>query len=196
MKKLLVVVFAIFTMACENEERGKGDVLYAKGKYKEAISAYNEYLKLHPEHVKSLYNRGRSYEELGQFEKAFADFTLVADLDKKNTSAMLSLSKHNYRIKKYEESRFFAEKALKINNELAEGHFWLGRANHHMGEFNLAVSAYNNAINLNRNYGEAYLYRGAIKMQGNKKKAACSDFKSALKNGLKEAQKAIDDYCK
>ncbi|MFY0627380.1 MAG: tetratricopeptide repeat protein [Reichenbachiella sp.] len=196
MKRVLVVLLVVSLFSCENEERGRGDVLYAKEEYKEAIVAYNEYLKLHPEHIKSLYNRGRSFEELRQFDKAAKDFKAVVEIDAKNTSALLSLSKYNYRIKKYDEARYYAETAVKLHNDLPEGHFWLARAYHHLGLFNEAMTGYNNAINLDRSMGEAYLYRGAIKMAGDRKKSACADFQTAKKNGVKEAEDAIKKYCK
>lgn len=192
----MILVLAVALFACENEERSKGDELYGEGKYAEAIKAYDEYVELHPTHVKSIYNRGRSYEELGKFQKAFEDFEMVLDIDKKNTSAMLSLAKYYYRDQKYEKAKYYAELAVKENVNLAQAQFWLGRSRHQLGMFAEALTAYNNAINLDRELGEAYLYRGAIKMQGGKNKSACADFKSAKDLGVKEAQAAEQKYCK
>lgn len=192
----MIAVLTLALFACETEERTKGDSLYSDGKYAEAIKAYDEYLKLHPSHVKSLYNRGRSYEELGKFQKAFNDFEQVLEIDKKNTSAMLSLSKFYYRDHKFEKAKYYGELAVKANVNLPQAHFWLGRAQHQLGAFSEALTAYNNAINLDRELGEAYLYRGAIKMQGNRQKGACADFKSAKDLGVKEAEAAQKKYCK
>ncbi|PIB35172.1 hypothetical protein BFP72_07065 [Reichenbachiella sp. 5M10] len=196
MKNILWVVLAAVSMlACETEDRTKGDSLYASKEYKSAVKAYDEYLELHPTHVKSLYNRGRSYEELKEYDKALADFNQVLELDKKNTSAMLSLSKYYYRAEKFDQSLFYAESAIKVKDDMAEGFFWVARASHHMGDFPKAKAAYNNAINLNKQYGEAYLYRGALKMQEDKKTGACQDFKQAKNLGIKEAEAAIKKYC-
>lgn len=183
-------------VSCQSEEQSKGDTLYAKKDYKGAIEAYNEYLKLHPSHVKSLYNRGRSFEELNQYDEALKDFEKVLDIDGKNTSAMLSLAKYYYRSENFDQSLYFAELAIKEKDDLAEGYFWVGRAAHHMGEFPKARSGYNNAINLNRQYGEAFLYRGALSMQEKKKSSACQDFNQAVKLGVKEAESAVSKYCK
>ena len=195
MRHLLIWVLGLALLGCETEERTKGDSLFNNGEYKEAVVAYNDYLKLHPSHVKSIYNRGRSYEELGQFENAFKDFEAVLEIDKKNTSALLSLSKYYYREHNFNKSLYYAELAVKENENLAEGQFWLGRAQHQLGLFSEALIAYNNAINLDRELGEAYLYRGAIKMQGDRKKSACADFKSAKDLGVKEAESAQKKYC-
>ncbi|UXX79280.1 tetratricopeptide repeat protein [Reichenbachiella carrageenanivorans] len=192
----MILVLAVVLFACENEERSKGDELYNEGKYSEAIKAYDEYIGLHPTHVKSIYNRGRSYEELGKFQKAFEDFEAVLEIDKKNTSALLSLAKYYYRDQKFEKAKYYAELAVKENVNLAQAHFWLGRSRHQLGMFAEALTAYNNAINLDRELGEAYLYRGAIKMQSSRNKSACADFKSAKDLGVKEASAAEKKYCK
>ena len=186
----------LFIAGCGNEDRTKGDKLYAGKKYEEAITAYTTYLELHPSHVKSLYNRGRSYEELKIFDKAHDDFEAVLKIDKKNTAALLSLSKYNYRVDKFDRAKYYAELALKNNDQMAQGHFWLGRSYHQLGIFKEAMKAYNNAINLDRKYGEAYLYRGAIKVGLKRVKSACDDFRSAEELGVKEANTALQNYCR
>lgn len=195
MRQLLVLVLGIACIACETEERGKGDELYNDGDYAEAVKAYDEYIKLHPSHVKSIYNRGRSYEELGKYQLAFQDFEKVLEIDQKNTSALLSMSKFYYRDHKYEKSKYYSDLAVKANDNLPDAHFWSGRALHQLGLFSEALTAYNNAINLNRELGEAYLYRGAIKMQSHHKKSACADFKTAKDLHVKEAEVAQKKYC-
>ncbi len=118
------------------------------------------------------------------------------EIDKKNTSALLSLSKFYYRAHKFDKAKYYGELAVKVNDNLPGAHFWLGRAQHQLGRFPEALIAYNNAINLDRELGEAYLYRGAIKMHGKRKKEACADFKSAKDLGVKEAGIAQTKYCK
>lgn len=189
-------ILAIALTSCSNEERTKGDKLFAQRKFKEAITAYDEYLELHPHHVKSLYNRGRSYEELKQYDKAVADFNQVLEEDSKNTAALLSLAEHNYRIDKYEQAKFHAETAVKYNDQLPQAHFWLARSFHKMGLFPDALKSYNNAINLDRQFGEAYLYRGAVKNGLGRTQSACADFKEANERGVKRAKEAIQKYCR
>ena len=193
------IAFSVLLLAlvsCGNEERSKGDLLFAQKKYKEAIAAYDEYLKLYPHHVKSLYNRGRSYEELRQFDKAVEDFHKVLEEDSKNTAALLSLAEHNYRIDKYDQAKFHAETAVKYNDQLPQAHFWLARSLHKQGNFQEALKSYNNAINLDRQFGEAYLYRGAVKNGLGKTSSACADFREANQRGVKQAKDAIQKYCR
>ena len=62
----------------------QGDVLFESGQYAKAIEAYNEYLKSNQADVTVLYNRGRSYEELGKSALAIEDFEAVLKMDKRN----------------------------------------------------------------------------------------------------------------
>ncbi|MGL1885914.1 MAG: tetratricopeptide repeat protein [Reichenbachiella sp.] len=198
---MMRVVFFVFIAtllitSCGGEEGSLGDKLYESKDYKKAISAYDEYLKLHPENIKSLYNRGRCFEELKNYNQAVKDFLMVLDIDGNNTAALLSMSKHQYRSGNYEKAIGYAEHAVKLKDDLAEGHFWLGRAHHHLGDFPAAILAYNNAINLDKEYGEAYLYRGAVKVAENKKTAGCKDFQKAKELKVPQAESAIKNACK
>ena len=90
---LIVLTLCTFLVSCNDDVTRKGDQFYNEGQYKEAVDAYSEYLKTNPKDVKSLYNRGRAYEELNQMEKAEADFSAVLDLAPNNLSANLSMGK-------------------------------------------------------------------------------------------------------
>ena len=112
--KALFLSIIIIAVGCGKEEERKGDVYFNAGKFKKAITAYNEFLKLNPRDIESLYNRGRSYEELGQFEVAFNDFKTVLEIDRKNTTAYLSLSKYHYRKGNYKQALYESQKAIEL----------------------------------------------------------------------------------
>ncbi len=116
MIRILWLLLAVFLVAgCTNENAIEGDRYFAEGEYSQAVKAYTEYIKLNPTSVKSLYNRGRAYEELGQYDKAFSDWSQVMELDKKNTNALLSLSTHYYRNERYDQAAYQADQAIEIN---------------------------------------------------------------------------------
>jgi tetratricopeptide (TPR) repeat protein len=183
-------------ISCKDQNTIKGDKLFEDKKYKEAIVVYDEYLKLNPSHFKSIYNRGRAYEELGQFDKAFADYQTALDLDKKNTSAMLSIATHNYRIEDYEVAAYMAQKALDENPQLPKAYFWLGRSNHQLGKFREAMEAYEKSISLNPNNGEVYLYRGLLYLVQKDNGKGCADLQKANNLDVPDAVSALASYCK
>lgn len=60
---------------------GRGYALHVLGRYNSAIRAYGVALQVAPNSTKALYNRGCSYGEAGEYEKAVADFERVLELN-------------------------------------------------------------------------------------------------------------------
>lgn len=192
--KLLLISLVILS-ACTSSESISGDDLFEDGNYQEAIVAYSDYLKNSPEHTKSLYNRGRAYEEIGSTDKAKADFEKIIEIDAKNVSAYLSLAKISYNEQNFNKVLVYAGKAIELNENSAQGHFLAARGAHQLGYFNQALESYNNAISVNKDFGEAYLYRGALKIGMDKSRSACEDFKFANLLNVAGADKAVKEYC-
>ncbi len=193
--KHALLVLLVFIIGCSSPSSNPGDVFYEKGKYKEAVEAYTDYLSTHPSHVQSIYNRARSYEELKQFQNAKDDLNAIVKMDPKNINAYMSLSKIAYEERNFNRAASYAGKAIKENPNVAQAHFLSARASHQLGYFEQALEAYNNAISVNKEFGEAYLYRGAIKVSQKKLRSACEDFKKADNLDITEAKGALRDYC-
>lgn len=196
MKYLLFALVGLVAMSCNNGESMNGDDLFEEGDYEGAIEAYSSYLSTHPDHKKSLYNRGRSFEEIGEAGKAVADFEALIELDPKYINAYLSLAKVSYSKHDYNKVLIYTSDAIDLNENSQQAHFLAGRAEHQLGYFDQAIESYNNAIAINRDFGEAYLYRGAVRVGQKKMGPACEDFKFAQSLKVPEADKAIKDYCK
>lgn len=194
--KYLIPVLALLLLGCNSQDSISGDDLFDDEKYEEAIEAYSSYLSTHPDHIKSLYNRGRSYEEVGQSEKAIKDFETIIELDPKHISAYLSLAKTAYNNQEFNKVLIYTGSVIDLNENSAQAHFLAGRAEHQLGYFDQALESYNNAIAINRDFGEAYLYRGAVKVGKENMRSACEDFKFAQSLNVPEAKKAVNDYCK
>ncbi|WP_436516552.1 tetratricopeptide repeat protein [Ekhidna sp. To15] len=195
MKYVALVFISLIALSCNNEDSLNGDDLFDDGEYQEAIDAYTSYLATHPDHKKSIYNRGRSYEEVGEINKAITDFESLLEIDAKYINAYLSLAKISYNKHDYNKVLIYAGDAIDLNENNAQAHFLAGRAEHQLGYFEQAIESYNNAITINRDFGEAYLYRGAVKVGQEKMRSACEDFKFAKSLDVPGADKAIKDYC-
>ena len=193
--RYVLVIFLAFGLACGDSSTNEGDRYFQQGNYQSAVAAYDEYLQNHQSDVKTLYNRGRSFEELGKTTQAIKDFESVLALDEVNTNAMVSLAKVYYNSEKYSMSLIHAGKALEINENLPQAHFLQGRARHQLGYFERALESYSLAVKLNDSFGEAYLYRGALKVQLNRVRKACEDFKKANNLNIQEAKSALNKYC-
>ncbi|MFT7031305.1 MAG: tetratricopeptide (TPR) repeat protein [Marinoscillum sp.] len=181
--------------SCGGGTTNSGDQFFAKSNYAKATEAYSELLVNNPSDVSLLYNRGRSYEELGNFDLAEQDFLAILGQDAKHLNACLSLSKVYYEMESYNKAVIFADRALDVNQNSAQGHFLSARAKHQLGYVDSALESYNLAININKDMGEAYLYRGALKMHMGNSKSACSDITKAVNLDIAEAKTVQSKYC-
>ncbi|MDF9797144.1 tetratricopeptide (TPR) repeat protein [Catalinimonas alkaloidigena] len=188
-------VISILFFACNSNEYKMADRYFEQGEYKKAIEQYNEYLEYQPTHVESMYNRGRAYEELGEFKKSLASYEEALEVDPKNVNALMSIGKYHFRNENYQDAAFYFDKASQIHKSDAKAHYLAGRAFHKSGKTKEAMDAYNSTISLDDQYGEAFLYRGALKVYEGKKSAGCEDFRLASALNVAEAQEAIDQYC-
>ena len=76
MKYLFILVLVTFTLfSCQDKDAlEKANQFYNNGDYNKAVKSYSNHIKMNPFHEIAFYNRGRAFEELGQYEKAaFSD---------------------------------------------------------------------------------------------------------------------------
>ena len=195
--KFRIIYFIIlFVFSCSENSTDQGDYLFEKGKFKQAIQSYTSYLNTYPNHIHSLYNRARSYEEIKDYENAFHDFDKVLNLDPKHFQTYLSLSKMYYNEQNYSKGLIYAEDALKLNNNSSKAHYFMARAEHQQGFFSQALESYNNVLRIDKDYGDAYLYRGALRVTQKQMRLACEDFIKADLLEVKDAKKALLKYCR
>lgn len=191
----LLLLFAVFLLSCGGSTEDKGDVFFEKGQYKKAIETYNKSLESGVSDSKTLYNRGRAYQELKMYDLAEADFNTVIKSDEKNLNAHMSLARLYYDQENYNKAVIWAENAVKISESSSQSHFLVARSKHQLGYVDGARESYTMAIKLNPDFGEAYLYRGALKLHMAKTSAACEDISKAEALGVSEASSIRKKYC-
>ncbi len=180
--------------SCKNEDAIIGDRYFRNHEYNKAIVAYTDYLDLKPDNIKSLYNRGRAYEELKKYKEAFEDFSEVLKIDPNHVQAHLSVAADFYRKKLFKDAIYQCDLVLK-NTQNANAYLLRARGRQKIGQVRDAMDDYNAAISLNSDLGEAYFYRGTLKIYSKKKSSACADFKIAESLNIQAAAKARKDYC-
>lgn len=170
--------------------------MFQEGQYAQAIKAYDEFLESHSADNTILYNRGRAYEELKKYKEAEADFNAVLAKDERNLNARLSLSKVYYSQELYNKALLVANEAMELYENSADAHFLSARAKHQLGYVDGAMESYSLALKIDRDYGEAYLYRGALKIFKKQNRSACEDFLKAENLQVREAISIRKKYCK
>jgi tetratricopeptide (TPR) repeat protein len=173
-----------------------GDAAFAKGDFSEAITAYTEDLKTNPTDLDLLYGRGRAYQELGKSLEAQADFEQALNSDAKNFQVLLSLATIQLEQKNYASALLYSTQAEEIPGAPARASFLKARALHQLGMPEEALKSYGNAIQVDKDFGQAYLNRGLLKIGLDRTKQACEDFKLAAALNYPGAAENLEKYCK
>lgn len=190
------LLISVFLWSCSETKQSSGDAHFGEGEYKKAAAEYTDELKFNPNDVTVLYNRGRAFEEQGKFEEAKSDFEKALEIDPNNFQVLLSLANLHHNEKNYTNALLFANRAAEIPGAPAMASFMKARALHQLGKPDEALKAYDNAIHLDREFGQAYFNRGLLKIAMKNVKGACGDLQ--LSSGLEYpgADEAYDKYCK
>lgn len=94
-----------------------GHSMLAAGKAKEAVTCYNEVLKLDLNHAEALVRRGAALEKLKQDDEAIQCYDRAIKADSKMTLAYLYKGGVCNRLERYEEASKCYEQALKTEDE-------------------------------------------------------------------------------
>lgn len=195
-KAFIVSAIAFSVLACSEVKRDPADRYFENKQYDLAVETYTENLKLKPTDVTLLYNRGRAYQEMGDLTKARVDFESALAYDSKNFQVLLSLSSVQLEEKNYASALLYATKAEEISGAPAMASFLKARALHQLGLPEDALKAYGSAIQIDKDFGQAYLNRGLLKIALDRNKQACEDFKLASMLDYPGAKDSFNKYCK
>ena len=193
MKKLILIIF--LSTSCVTDDNRTGDKLYNNKRYEEAIIVYTEGLKLNPNDTKSLYRRGRSYEEIKLYDMAVSDYKKILDIDKKNINALLSLAINSIRNKNYIVAESYSKNAIKINPDLDQAHLILGRSLQYQGLFPDAMKSFKTSVSLNSNNSDSYYYMGLIYLKLDDSRNACKNFTTSASLENTKAINLLKKYC-
>ncbi len=173
-----------------------GDEAFKKKDYTTAIVAYSESLKTNPNDMDLLFGRGRAYQESNRFKEAQLDFEQALYQEPNNFLVLLSLATIQLDQKSYASALLYATKAEQISGAPAMASLLKGRALHYLGMPDEALKAYGNAIQVDRNFGQAYFSRGLLKVALKRDKEACEDFKLAAALEYPGGIESLQKYCK
>lgn len=192
-----MLVFIVFYVnLCSNDSNLDGDVYFNNSDYAAALEHYNEFLMLNPHHVKTLYNRGRCYEELGFADKAAEDYDEVLDREPDNVKALVSLSKYYYNNGNFEATINLCESAIMLDQENYLAHFYKARACHKIGDILDALDSYNAVLGIKPDFGFAYFQRASLFISMGLSPFGCYDLQIADSLHVDGAREAYLQFCR
>jgi predicted TPR repeat methyltransferase len=138
-----------------------GNALWYLKKYDEAISHYEESIKLNPSPA-THNNLGNLYVKRDQYGKAVIHYQTAIALKPGYAEAYYNLSIALAKIGKAEEAIHNLKKALQFQPDLAEAHGQLGQLLQQRGQFEEALQHYENRLKLEPKHIETYVNIGGI----------------------------------
>ncbi|RLG44327.1 MAG: hypothetical protein DRN81_04785 [Thermoproteota archaeon] len=128
-----------------------------------------------------LVNRGFSFCNLGQYEKAINDFNKAIEIDPSDAVAYTNRGTAYDNLGQYDKAIDDYNKAIEINSRYAEAYNNRGNVYHKLGQYNKAIQDYNKAIEINPNYAKAYNNRGTAYADLNQYQQAMENYNKAIK---------------
>lgn len=194
---VFLIISVFFGMiSCSGKKTIEGDRHYEQGEYNKALDAYNKYLKVYPRNKKTLYNRARTYEQLGNIENAKKDLDKLLELDPKHLMGRITLGELEFKVADYKRAFYEFDLAVTNHKQNSSAYAYRAKANQKLGKIRKALADYGTAIQLDPKNGMAYLYRGTLYVSQKKSSSACNDFRKARDLKVIEAERALSKYCK
>ncbi len=193
-KKFSVKVFVKVSESDSVFDKGK-EKLDAK-KYDEALECFNRVLSENMSNYIAFYYRGKCYEGKNDIQQAYGDYLKAVNINERFGQGHFGIATILLKTRNLDKS--IEEFTKAINLEMSNEIYYLMRGNAYFSkrDFNNAEKDYAYAINLRNKFPEAFYNLGIAQINNKKKKPGCTNLNNALKLGYKQAQEAIDKYCK
>jgi len=191
--------------------------------YKEAINLYTAILARDPNDIDAYFDRAMDKSRLEDHEGSIADFREIVKLDSANTLSFYNLGVEYGIMKKYEESIYHFNTALRLkkidpsqtkstnillteegSSLIDEGPydcpvgqilFGRGRIYYKSDSIRKAYFDFSNCIGVDYRRGESYFMRGLCYLSSGMKEDACKDLNLGYRYGATVALKAIAENC-
>jgi len=176
--------------ACWMAHNNLGETLANKGRIGEAISQFQEALRLKPDDAHAHNNLGNAFLNTGRIDEAISQYQEAIRLKPDYAEARYNLGIGLLQTGRVDEAVVQFQKAIAIEPDFAKAHYDLGNVLFQKGRLDEAVSQYQEAIRLKPDYAEAYNNLGAALLQKGQMDEAIVQFQKALaiQPGLVEAQ--------
>jgi tetratricopeptide (TPR) repeat protein len=134
---------------------------YYEEKYEEAISDYNEGLRLNRNNAEGYYDRGYAYYYLDQYDNALADFDEAIRLNPQYTDAYNARGNAYYCLQQYDKALPDFDSLIQLEPENYTAYGNRGNVRYYLQQYENAVADCEQAIRLNPQYAYAYTVRAA-----------------------------------
>jgi tetratricopeptide (TPR) repeat protein len=135
---------------------GKGDALYALGRYEEAIAAYDGAIQRDPASLAAYDGIGWALRRLGRYQEALAIYDRLLVQDGGYAPAYAGKGRTLYRLAHYREALACFERAIKLAPEVAQTYEFKADTLYHLHRYEEALEVYEQALTLSPESAEVY----------------------------------------
>lgn len=152
-----------------------------KGDYDRAIQDYDETLRLNPNYVAALNNRGNAYLDKKEYNRAIEDYDRASGLDPNYALAFYNRARAYSAKKDDERALQDYEMAIRINPKYAAALYNRGNIYRAKKDYDRAIKDYDQAIQLKPDYALAFNNRGNIFRSRGDYDRAIQDYDDAVR---------------
>lgn len=103
----------------------------------------------------ALFIKGLYYSTAGDKQKAISFFDACLSINYNDMFSYREKAMCLYDMKKYQDALDVLQKAISVNSTFDEGYYWMGRCNEKLGNKDEAITNYQAALQIDKNYTEA-----------------------------------------
>lgn len=171
----------------------------SKKDWDKVIQVGKQILKLDADHLiafrktaDAFTNRGLSYYNLQQYQRAIQDYDRTIQLDPNDAMAFNNRGSSYYYLKQYQRAIQDYDQAIQLDPNFAMAYTGRGSCYHYLKQYQRAIQDYDRTIQLDPNFAMAYFNRGLAYFALGNKSAAKRDFQIAANLGYEDAAKELE----
>jgi tetratricopeptide (TPR) repeat protein len=169
---------------------------YLKKNNEQALADFSLAVKIDPENGLAYYHRGNLYLLLEQYNQAVSDFNLCRDLEFKQPELFYYKGLAEQKTGAIEESIQSLEHFLTLKPKHNQAAYALANILARTQKYDQAILYYNQVIEAEPAFANAYLNRGNAFLFLNEIEKACNDWAKADELGIEAAKEMLGKYCR
>lgn len=163
---------------------GRGRSYFMLNEFKDALSDYNESLKLDFQNLATLEARAELYARQGDYPKAVADLTNYLTIAPTSTETLARRADYRARTGRYPEAFTDFDAAIKLDPQNYQLYLRRGLLSLHTKAYPEALAAFSEAVKRTTSQPEPYFYRGFTQALLKRYGEAGSDFAQSTSRNL------------
>ena len=150
---------------------------FEAGEYAQAITDFDEAIRLNSNSVVALMFRGNAYGFLGQYDQAFTDCDQAIRLDPANTAALFCRANAYKAQGNSERAIADLDSVIRIEPRNADAYYYRGLVYYEQDIYPQAIADFDQAILLDPDYADAYFKRGLAHYRNSERSMGLADLK-------------------